>query len=183
MTKSVDIVGKVLENPEYCPALLMGGYVVEFKKQYKKKIHFVNSRESLQELINNYSGIVDFEGRYLVIDGIGFLSERDASSLLKFIEECVAPVVCLSVYDKVLPTISSRMKFVYKKPMEEMEKIDFVSLRKCLDALEEKEKEGEVPYFERVKHYALNNPIGYYLEKMGKGRMDGKINQIISKIK
>lgn len=179
----MDIVSNILENPEYCPVLLMGGYVGEFKKRYKKKIHMVNSNESVKELVYNYSGIVDFEGRYMVIDGIGFLSEGGASSLLKFIEESEAPVVCLSVYDKVLPTIYSRMKFVYKKPVEELGDMDFVSLKRCLEMMEEKEKGEKMPYFERVKFYAKNNPIGYYLEMMGKGRMDSKINSIISKIK
>ena len=53
--------------------------------------------------------------KFLVLDGIGFLSHVGQNSLLKFIEESKLPIIILSYGDKISPIIMSRMKIIVKR--------------------------------------------------------------------
>lgn len=178
MRDIASIIDEIIKNPDYCPALLLGQYTIEFKKKYKKPIYMASTLESVRAIVDNFSGIPSLQNDFLVLDGIGFLSEAGLSSLLKFIEESSFPIICLSVFDRIIPTIMSRMKFVFKKPLVQMKKLDFTSLERCYETIEK-----DFTYFDRVRHYIENNPVGYYLEMHGSNRLNNRINRIISKIK
>lgn len=177
-------VKDILNNPNYCPCLLLGKYVTEFKKQYKGKIFMVSTLEDVRYITSNYSGIMDLEGRYFVMDGIGFLSETGQNSLLKFIEESKFPIVLLSYYDKVSPIIMSRMKFIFKKSSVKVDNLKFMKVNDCLNELERKEKEEEVTELDRIKYYSDNCPLAYYLEKRVPLYTQNarRINKIISRL-
>jgi hypothetical protein len=182
-------VTDVISSPEYCPCLFIGKYVTEFKKQYKDKIFMASTLEAVRNIVDNYTGVSSLEGRYIVLDGVGFLSDVGQNSLLKFIEESMFPIVLLSYYDKVSPIILSRMKFIYKSPVTKVSNLFFDKLSECFETVEEKSKEArghgeEFSDLERTKYFAEHCPMAYYFERRVP-RVDytsKRINRIISKI-
>lgn len=179
----LDPVKTVLDNPDYCPCLLLGKLAVEFKRQYKGKIFLVGNLEAVRGVVNEYSGISDLEGRYCVLDGVGFLSDIGQNSLLKFIEESKFPVILLSYYDKVSPIIMSRMKFVFKAPIMEVDNLKFMRAEDCFNALDEKSKQEELTMDDRVKYFAENCPLAYYIENSGNYDSGSRrINKLLGKL-
>ena len=164
MDKS-EVIKNILKSKEYCPCLLLGRYATEFKKFYRDKIFMVNDLDAVRNVVNNYSGIEDLEGRYFVMDGVGFLSDIGQNSLLKFIEESKFPIVLLSYYDKVSPIIMSRVKFVFKESPAKVTNLKFVKPSACIEYVTEKEKSSEdFTETDRINYYADNCPIMYYYE-------------------
>lgn len=178
---SMSIYDDIINNKEYCPALLIGQYSVEFKQYYRGKIFNVSTLEDVRSLVSQYYGIEDLEGRIMVLDGISFLSDYGQVHLLKFIEESTFPIVILSYYDKVSSIIKSRMKYVKKSSVVSISKMDFTSIGSVYDALNEKQLKG----LDREKYVMSNCPNIYYLEHLSKdySGSDAKINRIIGKLK
>lgn len=175
-SEKMDIIDEILANKDYCPCLLLGRYSTEFKRRYKGRVHMVNTLSLVRELLNSYSGMP--VERYFVMDGIGFLSPTGCNSVLKFIEEFKSPIILLSYYDKILPTIRSRMKFVFKSPVTEVKSLDYMSMKNCLEDLKE---ERDLSDMDRLKAYSDKCPILYYVEKVGASYdpIGKRINKII----
>ena len=108
-------IEKLLEHVEMCPCLLIGKYVTEFKKVYKDTIERVYTLDDVRNLIDSYDGVSSVNSKFLVLDGIGYLSHVGQNSLLKFIEESKLPIIILSYGDKISPIIMSRMKIIVKR--------------------------------------------------------------------
>ena len=156
--------------------------MIDFKKEYKGKILPAHNLELVREIVCNYSGISSLEGRYLVLDGIGFLSETGNTALLKFLEESKIPIILLSYYDKVLPTITSRVKFVFKKPINTVLGFGSCSLEDLFDRLRDKEQDFNFKEQDRLKFVYENCPNAYILLRTGSyDYADKRINSIIAK--
>ena len=90
-----DFVHMVLNNVGMCPCLMIGMYVQEFKKQYKDVIGRVYNIDNVRDLIDSYEGVTRVNSKFLVLDGVGYLSATGQNSLLKFIEESKVPIILL----------------------------------------------------------------------------------------
>jgi len=159
-----EIIMSILNNPERCPCLFIGKFVPLFKKLYQGRIFNLTTLDSVRELVNRFAGLSDLEGRFFVIDGIGFISPAAQNSLLKFIEESKFPIILLSYYDKVSSIIHSRVKFVYKRSPAELKTLKFIHPKDAFNIIEEKKKKDpDFSEMDEVKFYADNCPAAYAL--------------------
>jgi hypothetical protein len=164
-------VQDILSNPSYCPCLLLGGYTIAFKKTYAGRIFKAYTLEDVRNLVEDFSGISDMDGMYLVIDGIGYLNDIGQNSLLKFIEESKLPIVLLSYYDKVSPIIQSRMKFTFKESIIKVKSLKFMSISSAVRVLEEKKQEDkEMSDIDEAKFLAESCPKAFGLLNMAGSR-------------
>jgi hypothetical protein len=156
------IIRNVLDNPEYCPCAFIGQYVPEFKKIYADRILDLHGLEDVRTLIENFSGLKSTQGKFMVLDGIGFLNPTGQNSLLKFIEENSSPIILLAYYDKISPIIMSRIKFVYKQPMSEVKNLHFIGLKEALNSVDNKRKsDPEYSEMDELKFYAEMCPKAF----------------------
>jgi len=173
-----DTIKTILDNPNMCPCLLLGKYVTEFKKLYRDRIFQTYKLEDIRNLVYDYSGYDNLDGKFMVIDGIGFLNEMGQNALLKFIEESTFPIILLSYYDKVMPTILSRTKFIFKKPIKEVTNLKFVKVKDALALVEEKKKSPDFTEMDEIALYAEICPAAFVL-KYSAAEYDHSANKIL----
>lgn len=162
-------VEKILKDPNYCPCLLLGHYVTAFRKLFKGDIFHVSNVDEVREFVERFMGVESLGGKYLVLDGIGFLNDSAQSSLLKFIEESSLPIILLSYFDKVSPIILSRMRFVFKDSVAKVSHLQFMSLRDAYSMLDTKKStDSEFNYMDEVKFYADSCPSALVLNQLPK---------------
>jgi hypothetical protein len=159
------LVNEILKNSFYCPCLLLGKYDSIFKSMYKGRIFKASTLEDVRDIVDRFYGIDDLDGRYFVLDGVGFLNSTGQNALLKFVEECKFPLVLLSYYDTVSPIIMSRMKFVYKKSVTEVKGLDFVRVKDVLMMIEDKKRtDSDFSEIDEVKLFAEYCPPAFALK-------------------
>jgi hypothetical protein len=177
--KISDFVSMVLSNTDMCPCLMIGKYVNEFKQIYKDTIERAYSLSEVRGLIEEYEGVTNVNSKYLVIEGVGYLSSVGQNSLLKFIEESKLPIILLSYNDKVSPIIMSRMKIVVKRwyPLKDLK---FLRVTDALRTLEEKKKEGQMKEYEEIQFLANNCPTLYSIKQQAGDPFDYLNNRMIN---
>lgn len=160
-----DFVHMVLNNVGMCPCLMIGMYVQEFKKQYKDVIERVYNIDNVRDLIDSYEGVTRVNSKFLVLDGVGYLSATGQNSLLKFIEESKVPIILLSYSDKVSPIIMSRMKVIVKR-CSKVKNLDFSSVSDTLTFIDEKNstREEKMSEVEEVQIMANMCPSLYSIK-------------------
>ena len=161
-----DFVHMVLNNEDMCPCLMIGMYVQEFKKQYKDVIERVYNIDNVRDLIDSYEGVTRVNSKFLVLDGVGYLSATGQNSLLKFIEESKVPIILLSYSDKVSPIIMSRMKVIVKR-CSKVKNLDFSSVSDTLTFIDEKNstREEKMSEVEEVQIMANMCPSLYSIKQ------------------
>ena len=102
---SVLMMEMLRDLEEVSPLLLVGGYVMEFKKRYKKSIHILKTVADVKKFVRDVDGKIFPE---IVIELYPEL--YDFSGLLKFVEEYLGKLVILSHYDVVDEVFLSRIK-------------------------------------------------------------------------
>ena len=159
-------IEKLLEHVEMCPCLLIGKYVTEFKKVYKDTIERVYTLDDVRYLIDAYDGISNINSKFLVLDGIGYLSHVGQNSLLKFIEESKLPIIILSYGDKISPIIMSRMKIIVKR-WDVVKNLTFSSVADTISYINEKNstREEKMSEFEEVQVMANMCPSLYSIKQ------------------
>ena len=159
-------IEKLLEHVEMCPCLLIGKYVTEFKKVYKDTIERVYTLDDVRYLIDAYDGISNINRKFLVLDGIGYLSHVGQNSLLKFIEESKLPIIILSYGDKISPIIMSRMKIIVKR-WDVVKNLTFSSVADTISYINEKNstREEKMSEFEEVQVMANMCPSLYSIKQ------------------
>ena len=159
-------IEKLLEHVEMCPCLLIGKYVTEFKKVYKDTIERVYTLDDVRYLIDAYDGISNINSKFLVLDGIGYLSHVGQNSLLKFIEESKLPIIILSYGDKISPIIMSRMKIIVKR-WDTVKNLNFSSVADTISYINEKNstREEKMSEFEEVQVMANMCPSLYSIKQ------------------
>jgi hypothetical protein len=159
-------IEKLLEHVEMCPCLLIGKYVTEFKKVYKDTIERVYTLDDVRYLIDAYDGISNINSKFLVLDGIGYLSHVGQNSLLKFIEESKLPIIILSYGDKISPIIMSRMKIIVKR-WDVVKNLNFSSVADTISYINEKNstREEKMSEFEEVQVMANMCPSLYSIKQ------------------
>lgn len=159
-------IEKLLEHVEMCPCLLIGKYVTEFKKVYKDTIERVYTLDDVRYLIDAYDGISNINSKFLVLDGIGYLSHVGQNSLLKFIEESKLPIIILSYGDKISPIIMSRMKIIVKR-WDVVKNLNFSSVADTISYINEKNstREEKMTEFEEVQVMANMCPSLYSIRQ------------------
>jgi len=159
-------IEKLLEHVEMCPCLLIGKYVTEFKKVYKDTIERVYTLDDVRYLIDAYDGISNINSKFLVLDGIGYLSHVGQNSLLKFIEESKLPIIILSYGDKISPIIMSRMKIIVKR-WDVVKNLNFSSVADTISYINEKNstREEKMSEFEEVQVMANMCPSLYSIRQ------------------
>lgn len=158
-----DFIRMVLSNRNLTPCLMIGNYVNAFKREFDGTIERATNISKVRSLIEEYDGVESVNSGYLVIEGIGYLSQAGQNSLLKFIEESKLPIVLLSYQDKVLNTIMSRMKIVVKH-WNPIKKLEYVKASEGLKMLNEKKSQN--PDFKgnlEIQFMADNSPELYRL--------------------
>lgn len=166
-----DFVHMVLNNVGMCPCLMIGMYVQEFKKQYKDVIERVYNIDNVRDLIDSYEGVTRVNSKFLVLDGVGYLSATGQNSLLKFIEESKVPIILLSYRDKVSPIIMSRMKVIVKR-CSKVKNLDFSSVSDTLTFIDEKNstREEKMSEVEEVQIMANMCPSLYSIKQQAGDR-------------
>ena len=161
-----EFVHMVLNNVGMCPCLMIGMYVQEFKKQYKDVIERVYNIDNVRDLIDSYEGVNRVNSKFLVLDGVGYLSATGQNSLLKFIEESKVPIILLSYSDKVSPIIMSRMKVIVKR-CSKVKNLDFSSVSDTLTFIDEKNstREEKMSEVEEVQIMANMCPSLYSIKQ------------------
>lgn len=96
------------------PKLFVGDAAVSFKRYLKKNsynytINSIQSRDDLIELIERFSRYSSYT-LPVIFDDISFLSHRDQSILLKFMDDTDLKLVLLASRDNILSTIISRVR-------------------------------------------------------------------------
>ena len=128
-------INKVLKNPNLCPALFIGKFVDDFFANYTDRIFEIFKVDELRDFINRYSGYSDLEGRYFVLY-LGSPSDKIQNGLLKFVEDSKIPIILLFDEDRILPSLYSRMKMVYKVTRAEATAItEFTPIHKAYSRL------------------------------------------------
>jgi hypothetical protein len=158
---------------------MIGKYVNDFKQRYKDTIERAYTLNDVRNLVDEYDGIQSVKSGFLVLDGVGFLSDVGQNSLLKFIEESKLPIILLSQTDKVSPIIMSRMKIVVKK-WYPIEKVSFVQPRDALKALAEKKKDVNFKELQEAQFLADNCPSLYAIKQSAGDPFDYANNRMIS---
>ena len=157
-----EFVKLLLFDKSYCPCLLIGKYVNVFKRAFQGTIERAYTLNDVRRLVEEYDGISHVNSEYLVLDGVGYLSQVGQNSLLKFIEESKLPIVLLSYTDRISPIILSRMKIVMKR-WYGVKTLSFSGVKETISALrEKKEKDGN---FDEVQYLADNCPQLYSLKQ------------------
>jgi hypothetical protein len=137
-----EFVDMLLMNTSMTPCLLIGNYVNAFKRKFKGTIERAYTLEKVRIITDEYDGVSNVNSEFLVIEGIGYLSEAGQNSLLKFIEESSLPIILLSYQDKVLNTIRSRMKIVAKK-WTPIKALSYAGATECISAINEKKSQNQ----------------------------------------
>jgi hypothetical protein len=106
------------------PKLFIGSAANNFKYYLKKhnynyEINYIADREDLLNFIETFSHYKDYT-LPVIIDDISYLSSRDQSLLLKFMDDANLNIILLASRDNILNTIISRVKefrkfYVYDK--------------------------------------------------------------------
>lgn len=106
------------------PKLFIGSAANNFKLFLKKhnynyEINYIADREDLLNFIETFSNYKDYT-LPVIIDDISYLSSRDQSLLLKFMDDTDLNIILLASRDNILNTIISRVKefrkfYVYDK--------------------------------------------------------------------
>lgn len=169
---------KLLDHPELCPCLMIGKYVNDFKQAYKDTIERAYTLNDVRNLVEEYEGIESVKSKFLVLDGVGYLSETGQNSLLKFIEESKLPLILLSKTDMVSPIIMSRMKVVVKK-WYPVGKPNWVQPPQALKALQEKKKDPAFREPQEVQFLADNCPLLYRIRAKAGDPFDYANNRMI----
>lgn len=79
------------------------------KNHYTYNINYISTKEELIDLIDSYSHYKNYTLPVIISD-ISFLSPKDQSILLKFIEDSDLNIILLASRDNILGTVISRMK-------------------------------------------------------------------------
>ena len=79
------------------------------KNHYTYNINYISTKEELIDLIDSYSHYKNYTLPVIISD-ISFLSPKDQSMLLKFIEDSNLNIILLASRDNILGTVISRMK-------------------------------------------------------------------------
>lgn len=152
-----------VNNMSSFPALIIGGAVVDFKKNYSGPIARATTPDELRDLVSYYTSMTDI-GRILVVEDISFLSNPSLEGLLlKFVEESKIPLVLLSTYDKVSPILLSRCKEVIKYYQEKTYS-EFLSVSQGSQRISEV-LSPDSHYYDRVRYYSKLSPKLYFLDK------------------
>lgn len=159
-----EFIKDLLSDTEMCPCLMIGKYVNEFKRIYKDTIERAYSLVDVRRLIEEYDMVQSVNSKYLVIEGVGYLSSVGQNSLLKFIEESKLPIILLSYNDKVSPVIMSRMKIVVKR-WYPVKSLNFVRVKDALRTLDEKKQTSQMKDYEEVQFMANNCPTLYSIKQ------------------
>ena len=159
-----EFINMVLSNKNLTPCLMIGNYVNVFKQTFKGTIERAYNLDKVRVITEEYEGVSHVNSEYLVIEGIGYLSQTGQNSLLKFIEESSLPIILLSYQDKVLNTIRSRMKIVVKH-WTPIKKLEYVNASEGQKALQEKKSNN--PDFKgnlEIQFMADNSPDLYKMK-------------------
>lgn len=175
---TTDFIIRLLHNKSLCPCLLIGKYVNEFKRTYKGTIERCYSLNDVKRIVDEYDGITEVNSDFLVLEGVGYLSETGQNSLLKFIEESKLPIIVLSYSDKVSPIIHSRMKNVMKK-WYDVKTLDFLPEDSALKNLNEKKKEPDFREENEIQYLAEACPMLYQLKVQAGDRFDYNNSRMI----
>lgn len=173
-------INRLLESTEMCPCLLVGKYVNEFKRVFKGHILTVYTLENVRNVIESYSGLREVQGGYLVLEGVGYLSDSGQNSLLKFIEESRVPLILLSYNDRVSPIILSRMKIVVKR-WETVKGLKFISPKEAFrNVRDKKDNDKDFREYQEIQYYADNCPSAYSLKMLAGDSYDSITDRILS---
>ena len=167
-----EVVDAILKDTSLCPCLLIGRYVNIFKKKYTGSIERIYSLSDVRSLISEYEGIQSINSKYLVLEGVGYLSSVGQNSLLKFIEESRLPIILLSYNDKISPIILSRMFSVYKS-WYSVKSLSFQTVDNALSSLQEKKSENkDFKEYEEIQYMADNSPTLYSITQQAGDKFD-----------
>lgn len=122
------------------PKLFIGTAAEAFRKYLKKhnysyEINYIQSKDDLIDLINRFSNYKNYKLPVIISD-ISFLSCKDQSLLLKFIEDSKLNIILLASRDNILNTIISRVKEFRKYYVfNNGDKVGFININKAREML------------------------------------------------
>lgn len=163
-----EFVDTILMNPRLTPCLMIGNYVNAFKRKFKGTIERAYSLNKVRIIVDEYEGVGHVNSEFLVIEGIGYLSEAGQNSLLKFVEESSLPIILLSYQDKVLNTIRSRMKIVVKR-WTPIKALEYVGAAEGQTALNEKMAQNKDFKGDLIIQFMADNSPELYKMKLEAG--------------
>jgi len=122
------------------PKLFVGTAAEAFRKYLKKhnyryEINYIQSKDDLIDLINRFSNYKNYRLPVIISD-ISFLSCKDQSLLLKFMEDSKLNIILLASRDNILNTIISRVKEFRKYYVfNNGDKAGFININKAREML------------------------------------------------
>lgn len=181
--KPTEFINLLLGDTERCPCLMIGeGYVNTFKRIYKGRIITVYTLQDVRNLIEMCTGVRDVTGGYMVLDGVGKLSDVGQSSLLKFIEEMRVPIILLSYNDRVSPVIMSRMKIVVKS-FGEVKSLDFAKTKDAVKYIKDKKENNKnFDEFDEVVYFSESCPGAFSLKSSCGDPFDKSYSRVLEVI-
>lgn len=162
---------KSTENkvPKIFPKLFVGGAAQSFKSYIKKnnfnyEINYISDREDLVSLIETFSKYKEYHLPVIISD-ISFLSKKDQSLLLKFMDDSKLNIILLASRDNILGTIISRVKEFRKFYVQNNgTKAGFINVSKAREMFnnEHGQFSEDTSYEDKLSVYNQYNPLLAY---------------------
>lgn len=155
--------------PKVFPKLFISSAAIAFKKfleknNYDYTINYITDREDLISLIDTYSAYKNYTLPVIISD-ISFLSNKDQSLLLKFMDDTDLNIILLASRDNILPTIISRVKEFRKYYTNNGgNKAGFISVQKAREMFDNDvgSFDDDISYDDKLLQYNKYNPVLSY---------------------
>ena len=151
------------------PKLFVGGAAAAFKNYLKKnnysyEINYISDREDLLNFIEAFSHYKNYTLPVIVSD-VSFLSKKDQSLLLKFMDDSNLNIILLASRDNILDTIISRVKEFRKFYVtDKRNKTGFINITKAREMFDNEHGQfsDDTSYDDRLIEYNKYNPMLAY---------------------
>lgn len=150
------------------PKLFIGAAKTGFEQYIKKynynySINYIVDKDDLINLIEQFSNYKNYKLPVIISD-ISFLSHKDQSLLLKFIDDTNLNIVLLASRDNILDTIISRVKEFRKFYINKnSNRAGFINVSKAREALSNENIDlTDLSYDDKLLIYNKYNPILAY---------------------
>lgn len=157
------------KQPKLFPKLFCGDAASAFKVYIKKhkydyEINYISDREDLLSLIEKYSSYRNYNLPVIISD-ISFLSPKDQSLLLKFLDDTKLNIILLASRDNILETIISRVKQFRKYyNINTGDKVGFLSASKAREMFNNEcgNRDSDSSFEDKLLVYNKYNPVLAY---------------------
>lgn len=151
------------------------------KNNYNYNINYISSREDLVDLIELYSSYKNYTLPVIISD-ISFLSKKDQSLLLKFMDDTDLNLILLASRDNILDTIISRIK-EFKKfyVSDKHNQVGFINTNKAREMFSnELNDSDDLSYDDKLIMCSKYNPVLSYDDYLVKSFSSNDKNKLLN---